>query len=153
MEHNLKSLGSPIINTYNNPMPEILEYFDNPFANRNSNLNNVNGTIVIEAPEFTCLCPITGSPDFALILITYIPDKKCIESKSLKLYLGAFRQFAEFHEACVNRIANDLITLLKPVYLRVEGKFKPRGGIAFMPIAEYNNLNNNQLNNTSINNK
>ena len=138
MSTNLNALGKSVKNIYDKPDPSILECFDSPFNDKNLNKNSVNGSIYIEAPEFTCLCPITGSPDFANIIITYIPGLKCVESKSLKLYLGAFRQFAEFHEACVNRIANDLIDLLKPKYLKVEGRFKPRGGISFVPVAEYN---------------
>lgn len=122
---------------YDNPDPEILEVFDNPFNDKKANRNNVCGTIHIEAPEFTTVCPITGQPDFANIVIDYCPDKLCVESKSLKLYLGAFRQLPEFHEACVNRIANDLIDKLKPLSLTVEGRFTPRGGIPFWPKAFY----------------
>jgi len=97
----------------------------------------VQGAIHIEAPEFTSLCPITGQPDFATIVIDYIPIERCVESKSLKLYLGRFRQEGEFHEACVNRIANDLVDLLDPLYMKVEGRFTPRGGIPLWPTAEY----------------
>jgi len=95
------------------------------------------GTIHIECPEFTCLCPLTGQPDFAKIVIDYCPDKLCVESKSLKLYLGSFRMFGEFHEAGVNRICNDLVKLLGPHWLTVRGEFTPRGGIPFWPTAEY----------------
>lgn len=122
---------------YDNPDPAILEVFDSPFADKKANRHNVIGTIHIEAPEFTTVCPITGQPDFATIVIDYRPDRLCVESKSLKLYLGAFRQFPEFHEACVNRIANDLIDKLKPLSLTVEGRFTPRGGIPFWPVARY----------------
>ena len=89
------------------------------------------------APEFTCLCPMTGQPDFAKIVIDYQPDMLCVESKSLKLYLGSFRMHGEFHEAGVNRICNDLVKLLAPVWLTVRGEFTPRGGIPFWPTAEY----------------
>lgn len=135
-----KELGketAAVKQNYDNPNPEILEVFDNPFNDKKANRNNVCGTIHIEAPEFTTVCPITGQPDFANIVIDYCPDKLCVESKSLKLYLGAFRQLPEFHEACVNRIANDLIDKLKPLSLTVEGRFTPRGGIPFWPKAFY----------------
>ncbi len=130
-------LGKSTKQIYDDPKPSILECFPNPFDDSKLNPNAVVGTIHIEAPEFTTLCPITGQPDFATIVIDYQPRKLCVESKSLKVYLGAFRQFAEFHEASVNRIANDLINLLDPHYLKVEGRFTPRGGIPFWPQAEY----------------
>jgi 7-cyano-7-deazaguanine reductase len=132
-----KQLGKSTKQVYDNPSPDLLECFPNPFADPKQNRNGVTGTIHIEAPEFTTLCPITGQPDFATIVIDYQPGELCVESKSLKIYLGAFRQFPEFHEASVNRIANDLISLLKPDYLKVEGRFTPRGGIPFWPQAEY----------------
>lgn len=80
---------------------------------------------------------MTGQPDFATIVIDMEPDQWCVESKSLKLYLGSFRMHGEFHEACVCRIANDLVALLQPRWLRVEGRFTPRGGIPLWPKAEY----------------
>jgi 7-cyano-7-deazaguanine reductase len=131
-----KQLGKTSKQIYDNPDPALLECFPSPFSGK-ANVNGVVGTIHIEAPEFTTLCPITGQPDFATIVIDYEPDKLCVESKSLKLYLGAFRQFPEFHEASVNRIANDLISLLKPRYIKVEGRFTPRVGISFWPTAEW----------------
>jgi 7-cyano-7-deazaguanine reductase len=85
--------------------------------------------ISFEAPEFTCLCPMTGQPDFATIRIRYIPDELCVELKSLKLYLWSFRDEGTFHEAVTNRIANDLIAALDPRFLEVEGDFYIRGGI------------------------
>jgi 7-cyano-7-deazaguanine reductase len=85
--------------------------------------------IAFEAPEFTCLCPMTGQPDFATIRIRYVPDAKCVELKSLKLYLWSYRDEGTFHEAVTNRIANDLIAALDPRYLHVEGDFYVRGGI------------------------
>ena len=118
-------------------LPPLLEAFPSPFADRKLNPHGVLGSLHIEVPEFTTVCPITGQPDFATIVIDYEPDKLCVESKSLKLYLGAFRQFPEFHEGAVNRIANHLITLLNPYALRVEGRFTPRGGIPFWPVADY----------------
>lgn len=131
-----KQLGKTSKQIYDNPDPALLECFPSPFAGK-ANVNQVVGTIHIEAPEFTTLCPITGQPDFATIVIDYEPAELCVESKSLKLYLGAFRQFPEFHEASVNCIANDLITLLQPRYIKVQGRFTPRGGIPFWPTAEW----------------
>jgi 7-cyano-7-deazaguanine reductase len=85
--------------------------------------------IAFEAPEFTCLCPMTGQPDFATIRIRYVPDAKCVELKSLKLYLWSYRDEGTFHEAVTNKIANDLVAALDPRYLYVEGDFFVRGGI------------------------
>ena len=134
----LKSLGSGSTRyRYDKPDPALLEAFPSPFANEETNPAGVVGTIHIECPEFTCLCPITGQPDFARIVLDYQPDKLCVESKSLKLYLGSFRMHGEFHEAGVNRICNDLVKLLSPVRLTVRGEFTPRGGIPFWPTAEY----------------
>jgi 7-cyano-7-deazaguanine reductase len=100
-----------------------LETFPNPHPQRDYE-------IAFEAPEFTCLCPMTGQPDFATIRIRYIPDQKCVELKSLKLYLWSYRDEGAFHEAVTNRIADDLITVLDPRYLMVEGDFYVRGGIS-----------------------
>ena len=80
------------------------------------------GEVKITCPEFTSLCPLTGQPDFATIVIRYTPGKWCVESKSLKLYLGSFRNVGEFHESCIARIAKDLVTLLEPSTLIVRGK-------------------------------
>ena len=99
-----------------------LETFANPNPERDY-------TVSFEAPEFTCLCPMTGQPDFATIRIRYTPDQKCVELKSLKLYLWSFRDEGTFHEAVTNRIANDLIAALDPRFLEVEGDFYVRGGI------------------------
>jgi 7-cyano-7-deazaguanine reductase len=81
------------------------------------------------APEFTSLCPITGQPDFATVMIDYVPDAWIVESKSLKLYLGSFRNHGAFHEACTLQIAEALMTKLSPVWLRIGAYFYPRGGI------------------------
>ena len=143
MTSELKHLGKQTTYIYDDPDPTVLEAVPSPFADRNNNPNSVVGTVHIEAPEFTCLCPITGQPDFATIVIDYTPNALCVESKSLKLYLGSFRQFREFHENSVNRIANDLINLLSPAYLSVEGRFTPRGGIPLWPRAEYRNSESN----------
>jgi 7-cyano-7-deazaguanine reductase len=133
----LKALGRATAYRYDRPDPKILEAFASPFADKTQNPHGVAGHLHIEVPEFTCLCPLTGQPDFATLIIDYVPDKLCVESKSLKLYLMGFRNFGEFHEAGVNRIANDLVALLKPRSLRVEGRFTPRGGIPFWPVATY----------------
>lgn len=96
-----------------------------------------NYFVRLTSEEFTCVCPITHQPDFATIIINYIPDEKLVESKSLKLYLTSFRNQGIFHEDAVNRIADDLIKLLQPRYLEVEGLFKTRGGISIVPYVNY----------------
>jgi 7-cyano-7-deazaguanine reductase len=101
---------------------KTLETFPNPNPERDYE-------IAFEAPEFTCLCPMTSQPDFATIRIRYVPDQKCVELKSLKLYLWSYRDEGTFHEAVTNRIANDLVAALDPRYLYVEGDFFIRGGI------------------------
>jgi 7-cyano-7-deazaguanine reductase len=120
---------------YDKPTPDLLETFESPFECSPEYF--YDKTITIEVPEFTSLCPITGQPDFAKIIIKYKPNKLCVESKSLKLYMGSFRMHGEFHEACIARITEDLIKLLDPLYLFVEGQFTPRGGIPFWPKTEY----------------
>lgn len=99
-----------------------LQTFKNPAPDRDYE-------IAFDCPEFTCLCPMTGQPDFAHIDITYVPDKLCVELKSLKLYLWSYRNEGAFHEAVTNRICDDLFELLQPRQLRVVGDFKVRGGI------------------------
>ena len=89
--------------------------------------------VTFTAPEFTTLCPKTGQPDFATLTIRYIPAKKLVESKSLKLYLFGFRNHGDFHEDVINVIYNDLVQLLKPKYMEVYGKFAARGGISIDP--------------------
>jgi 7-cyano-7-deazaguanine reductase len=108
----------------------VLESFDNKHPDRDY-------WVKFNCPEFTSLCPITGQPDFASIYISYIPDKKMLESKSLKLYLFSFRNHGAFHEDCVNIILNDLVELLHPGYIEVVGKFLPRGGISIDPWCNY----------------
>jgi 7-cyano-7-deazaguanine reductase len=102
-----------------------LDTFPNPNPERDYEIS-------FEAPEFTCLCPMTGQPDFATIRIRYVPDEKCVELKSLKLYLWSFRDQGTFHEAVTNRIANDVISAIDPRFLEVEGDFFVRGGIKTM---------------------
>ena len=89
------------------------------------------------APEFTSLCPVTGQPDFAHLVIDYAPGEWLVESKSLKLYLFSFRNHGDFHEDCVNIIMKDLIRLMSPKYIEVTGYFTPRGGISIYPYANY----------------
>ena len=85
--------------------------------------------VAMEAPEFTCVCPMTGQPDFATIRIRYVPAERCVELKSLKLYLWSFRDEGTFHEAVTNRICDDLVKALSPRFLEVVGDFAVRGGI------------------------
>ena len=93
--------------------------------------------VKFNCPEFTSLCPITGQPDFATIYISYVPDEKIVESKSLKLYLFSYRTHGYFHEDVVNNIMQDLIRLLDPKYIEVWGKFLPRGGLSIDPYCNY----------------
>jgi 7-cyano-7-deazaguanine reductase len=86
--------------------------------------------IAFECPEFTCLCPLTGQPDFATISIDYVPDQRCVELKSLKLYLWSFRNEGAFHEAVTNQICDDVVNAIAPRSITVTGKFWVRGGIA-----------------------
>ena len=99
-----------------------LETFPNPNPGRDYEIR-------FDCPEFTCLCPKTGQPDFATIAISYVPDTLCVELKSLKLYLWSYRDEGAFHEAVTNRIADDLVAALSPRRLTVHGHFKVRGGI------------------------
>lgn len=110
--------------------PEVLETFINKHPDNDY-------MVTFSCPEFTSLCPITGQPDFAKIIINYIPDKKMVESKSLKLYLFSFRNRGDFHEDCINIIMKDLVKLMDPKYLEVKGIFTPRGGISIYPFASY----------------
>lgn len=93
--------------------------------------------IRFECPEFTCLCPVTGQPDFATIRIRYVAAEKCVELKSLKLYLWAFRDEGHFHEAVTNRILDDLVALIDPRFMEVEGDFMVRGGIRTIVLARH----------------
>ncbi len=99
-----------------------LETFPNPNPERDYEIS-------FDAPEFTCLCPMTGQPDFATIRIRYVPDERCVELKSLKLYLWSYRDEGAFHEAVTNRIADDIIRAIDPRFLEVVGDFLVRGGI------------------------
>ncbi|MBP2644505.1 MAG: NADPH-dependent 7-cyano-7-deazaguanine reductase [Firmicutes bacterium] len=112
--------------------PEVLEVFDNKHPGNDY-------WVKFNCPEFTSLCPITGQPDFATVYISYIPDKKMVESKSLKLYLLSFRNHGDFHEDVVNIIMKDLIRIMQPRYIEVWGKFLPRGGISIDPYCNWGN--------------
>jgi 7-cyano-7-deazaguanine reductase len=107
-----------------------LETFPNPCPERDYEIS-------MECPEFTCVCPRTGQPDFATIRIRYVPDRLCIELKSLKLYLWSFRQEGAFHEAVVNRILDDLVHTCRPRSMTVAGDFNIRGGIHTVVTVEY----------------
>lgn len=124
---------------FEGPHPQKLEAFNNPLKDSvlNSNLHQRPMLIDIDIPEFTSLCPITGQPDTASLHIQYSPRKKCVESKSLKLYLMSYRQAGAFHEECCQRIANDLIKLMDPQELVITGTFAARGGISFNPKVSY----------------
>lgn len=95
-------------------------------------------TIILDTHEFSSLCPITGQPDTCHLMITYSPDERCVETKSLKYYLAAFRNYPAFNEQVVNRILDDLVEATQPRWIKVEGKFSPRGGIQLTTIAEWN---------------
>jgi len=109
---------------------KLLEIFDNPYPGRDY-------SIVHTAEEFTSLCPVTGHPDFGKIIISYIPDKKCVELKSLKYYLQSYRNEGIFFESLTNKILDDLVKVLKPRNMIVTGEFKNRGGIRLTIKAEY----------------
>ena len=108
----------------------ILETFPNPAAQRDFHIH-------MEIPEFTCLCPKTGQPDFATLIVDYIPEKTCVELKSLKLYTWSFREEGCFHEAVTNRILDDLVQALEPRFMRLTAKFFVRGGIFTNVVAEH----------------
>ncbi len=109
-----------------------LETFENPQIDRDY-------TIRIDIPEFTCLCPKTGQPDFATIQIEYVPAPLCVELKSLKLYMWAFRDQGAFHEAVTNEILNDLVKAITPSFIRIRAEFNVRGGIYTTIVVEHKN--------------
>ena len=118
---NLTNLGKKSI-IYDNPNIKILEKVQNP--NRGINYN-----VRFSCPEFTSICPVTGQPDFGILIIDYVPNKWIVESKSFKLYLNSFRNHGSFHEECTLIVAKSLIQLLKPKWLRIGAYWNPRGGI------------------------
>jgi 7-cyano-7-deazaguanine reductase len=109
---------------------KALETFLNPREDRDF-------TVRIEIPEFTCLCPKTGQPDFATILLEYVPDRLCVELKALKMYVWSFRDEGAFHEDVTNRILDDLVAAIQPRFLRVTGRFNVRGGLYTTVVAEH----------------
>ncbi len=111
------------------PSKEI-KTFPNPNPNRSYQIR-------MDCPEFTCLCPMTGQPDFATVRVIYVPDKLCVELKSLKLYLWSYRDEGTFHEAVTNQILDDLVAALDPRQITVEGDFKVRGGIHTVVVATH----------------
>ena len=118
--------------------PAILETFSNKHPENEY-------VVTFNCPEFTSLCPKTGQPDFARIVISYIPREKMVESKSLKLYLFSFRNHGDFHEDCVNIIMKDLAKLMDPRYIEVTGIFTPRGGISIYPFANHGDEEHQEL--------
>ncbi|MEZ5582292.1 MAG: preQ(1) synthase [Candidatus Competibacteraceae bacterium] len=115
------------------PSPQ-LETFPNPQTARDY-------TIRMRVPEFTCLCPKTGQPDFATLTIDYVPDHLCIELKALKLYIWSYRHVGAFHEAVINQILDDLVATCQPRFVRITGEFNVRGGIYTTVIAEHRHPN------------
>ncbi len=106
------------------------ETFDNPQPERDY-------TIRVRVPEFTCLCPKTGQPDFATLHIEYVPDRLCVELKSLKLYIWSYRDQGAFHEAVTNQILDDLVKACAPRFMRIRAEFNVRGGIYTTVVAEH----------------
>ena len=129
-KENLTKLGSAGTQYKTEYDPTLLESFSNKHPENDY-------FVKFNCPEFTSLCPITGQPDFANIVISYVPDERLVESKSLKLYLFSFRNHGDFHEDVVNRIMKDLIALMGPKYIEVWGKFLPRGGLSIDPYCNY----------------
>jgi len=109
---------------------KTLETFDNPQPDRDYSVR-------IRVPEFTCLCPKTGQPDFATLHFEYVPDRLCVELKSLKLYVWSFRDEGAFHEAVTNRILDDLVRAIAPRFMRLTAEFNVRGGIYTTVVAEH----------------
>lgn len=110
--------------------PEVLETFVNKHPENEY-------VVTFDAYEFSSLCPVTHQPDFAKVVISYIPRERMVESKSLKLYLFSYRAHGSFHEDCMNTVLNDLVKLMDPKYLEVRGIFAPRGGISIFPFVNY----------------
>jgi 7-cyano-7-deazaguanine reductase len=107
-----------------------LETFANPAPQRDYRIH-------MEIPEFTCLCPKTGQPDFATLTLDYVPDKRCVELKSLKLYVWSYRNEGAFHEAVTNRILDDLVQVTRPRFMRLTARFNVRGGIFTTVVAQH----------------
>jgi 7-cyano-7-deazaguanine reductase len=109
---------------------KTLETFPNPAPERDYRIH-------MEIPEFTCVCPMTGQPDFATLTLDYVADRLCVELKSLKLYVWSYRDEGAFHEAVTNRILDDLVRATEPRYMRLEAKWNVRGGIYTTVVAEH----------------
>ncbi|HIP20610.1 MAG TPA: preQ(1) synthase [Sulfurimonas sp.] len=131
-EDELKSLGAGHTEYKYEYAPELLETFQNQHQDNDY-------WVTLNADEFSSLCPITNQPDFATLIINYIPNVKMVESKSLKLYLFSFLNSGEFHEDVVNKIGKDLVKIMEPKYLEVVGLFYPRGNISIHPTYSYSN--------------
>ncbi|MEW4489062.1 preQ(1) synthase [Thalassoglobus sp. JC818] len=112
------------------PSPALLETFENPYPNRSYTIDTV-------CPEFTSMCPKTGQPDFGTLTISYIPNQKCFELKSLKLYLQQYRNYGAFYERVTNQILDDLVSVTEPKWMKLEAAFTPRGGIRTTVIVEH----------------
>lgn len=121
LQKNIRKLATPKIEVWKNQYPDK-DYL-----------------VILETPEFTCVCPKTGLPDFANINVEYKPDKWCVELKSLKMYLFFYRDIGIFHEHAVNKILNDFVKACNPRYAHIKGEFNVRGGIKTIVSAEYNN--------------
>jgi 7-cyano-7-deazaguanine reductase len=132
--NDLRHLGHQSIHVYEGADATLLDSVAVP---PDAGESPVSLSVTIVGDEFTALCPATGGPDFGEITITYEPDKLLVESKSLKLYLESYRQHKTFHEAAIRKICRDLADLLQPNYIIVTGNFKPRGGWAIKPQAEW----------------
>ena len=126
--------GPPFLGSSVDSMPsrpsKTLETFPNPAPERDYRIH-------MEIPEFTCVCPMTGQPDFATLVLDYVPDKLCVELKSLKLYIWSYRDEGAFHEAVTNKILNDLVRATQPRLIRLEARFNVRGGIYTTVVAEH----------------
>ena len=129
-------LGAKTDYQLNNPDKKTLQAVDNPHT-------DVDYSIKLTCPEFTSICPITSQPDFAHLIIDYVPKNKIVESKSLKLYLFSYRNHGAFHENCTVQIAKDIIDCIKPKWLRISGFWYPRGGIPIDVFFEFGQLPKN----------
>lgn len=127
---NVSGLGAAHTEYPTDYAPGVLESFPNKHPGQDY-------FVKFNCPEFTSLCPVTGQPDFATMYISYVPDERLVESKSLKIYLYSFRNHGDFHEDCVNIIMEDLRALLEPKYIEVWGKFTPRGGLSIDPYVNW----------------
>jgi 7-cyano-7-deazaguanine reductase len=130
MTDTFKLLGSGKTKYEYEVNPKLLETFDNPHPDRDYK-------VTFTTSELTSLCPITGQPDFYRITITYIPDRQCLESKALKLYLFSYRQSGMFAEDMANRVLDDLVAICRPRWLEVKSEMNPRGGIGLTVLVEH----------------